>query len=144
MEFSSLSKQRHIMQTDDYWMPKHSPTGLTAKRSSESGIMSAIRHNESTGDNSFDRFKTSNMHFHNPKPIRLDQTQSLSFSKDPKDIKVGANSPYNQAVTFQQHCSGSIAPYGPLQGRGTQKTKMDKLREICGGSAMSGNYDMMI
>ena len=119
MEFSSLSKQRHIMHTDDYWMPKQSPTGFTAKRSSESGIISAIRHNESTGDNSFDRFKTSNMHFHNPKPIRLDQTQSLSFSKDPKDIKFGSSSPYNQAVTFQQHCSGSIAPYGPLQGRGT-------------------------
>ena len=146
MEFSSLSKQKHVLRDSDYWVRNQQPLGLIAKRSSESGANLALIH-ENTRDGSFDRFETSAKHFHNEKPIKVDQEEQQAINnniKSTEKLLANANSPYNMATTFQQHCSGAIAPYGPLHGRGTQRTKGAKLREICGGSAMAGNYDMMI
>jgi len=41
--FTSISKQRHIRHTDDYFDPIKVPEGYTAKRTVESGIRDLLR-----------------------------------------------------------------------------------------------------
>ena len=40
--FSSMSKQRHVRYTDDFFQPKDIPEGFVAPKTNESGIISCM------------------------------------------------------------------------------------------------------
>ena len=72
--FSSISKQKHILQTDDYWEPKRVPEGYIVKRTNESGFGALMC--DSPNEPNYDRFETSAQHFHDKKPLELQSIDS--------------------------------------------------------------------
>ena len=103
-------RERHINHDNDYFMPKNIPLGYSAVRTRESGILDCMVDPGLPKDNRYVRFQTTNKEKNGVTLSQRNQSVSLPPTKP-----VVENEPYGQIV-----------------GKGTKRTKVDKLREVFG------------
>ena len=61
--FSSISKQRHVRYTDDYFNSLDVPKGFTAPKTIESGIIACMVDPALPAEKDFQQFTTTNKQF---------------------------------------------------------------------------------
>ena len=101
--FSSISKQRHVRYTDDYFKSLDVPKGFSVPKTKESGIIACMVDPALPAEKDFQQFTTTNHQFSSINSSGSGDTKTPK-PQEPKDI------PQTQV-------------YGLLNGKGTKKTR---------------------